>query len=213
MKTLIHYLLMVLILIALLCPLAAQDRPKVEIGGGTVLNTSQSNVFSNWGDGWLVKTGIWKELSSQLHIGGGFDYLHYPFQGDHLGFPPPDKLSQYYAKVDSAQSSRIIQAFVTARVFGPRWIFRPFISVKAGLAWIDIGSIDATAWSGTGIWSNHFIVAGSGTSSLQSTGALAFGLVIPCSASIQLIVQSEFFHFVGSAISSVPITSTIEIGL
>ena len=187
----------------------ADDAISIEVGGGKTFLGLDEGVLNNWHDGWMISPVITYEIRPTIELCGIFSFHHFYFDGNNLEFAVPE-LEGLRVKTDG-QSTNIYETSIGFRfIASPNSKVQPFISVRSGLYFMDIGKVNVTYLLNSQPYS-EFEYHGTGTTVTKMFSAVGIGVSVPVNSYLQISVEGQFTMTFDGIDILLPIAATAKI--
>ncbi len=205
----------------------AQDKLRLEVGGGASLNGLTSGVFSNWADGWTLGGGVSHPMSSSIDLTLNLTYHRYPYRGNNLELIMPGGGGLQWRAF--GQASNVIETSIAFRFISSGTLISPFLSFRTGLYHFIIGKIEISTWytHNEANLVSHSIhntsriskpmniiyrstYSGSGTSTTKGFAALGFGCFVPLDSNIRMMFEGRITQTFDSKEKFIPLLAVLQ---
>jgi hypothetical protein len=211
MKPLSLVILMLVTLLSLSHSNAGEPLHLEASAGLTFMETSQK-LFSNWTTAWTVGGRVAYPLSPVFEIGASLFYHQFPYRGDNstleLAFPA---IAGLRWRVDGMPTN-VYEAALEARFTSSTSVFRPFMTIRGGVYFINLGQILVTTWfEGTSQNLSSAPYRGTGESFARGFGAFGGGFKLALDSNFQFGLEGRFTATFDGSYEFMPVVGTLQL--
>ncbi|MFQ5822953.1 MAG: hypothetical protein ACE5JB_02755 [bacterium] len=187
----------------------SQSKLNYEISSGYISNLTNKNVLGNWDHGWLFGFVISYSLTPSIKLLANVSYQNLSYVGGNININYPD--DEGFRTNIEGESTNVTELSLATRFVNNDNFIKPYLTLRGGLFITDIGKILVEDW-----WEDNpgkkyiTIYPGSGMLVKEGFASLGFGVIIPLTLNINLILESRLVSTFTTNNDLVPITSSIQ---